>query len=267
MEPGSRRDSMAAAWARVAALLLLGVAACVARPQGRILGGREAGAHLRPYMASIQIDGQHVCGGFLLNEWWVLSAAHCAEDISEQATVQVLLGAHSLSQPEPSKRLYAIRGLFPHPDRNPEEGHHDILLIQLAEKAILGPAVQPLQYQTVDRDIPGGTLCSVAGWGISSHTRQKPDLLQEVELPIMERAVCNQRIYHDNEITAQMICAESRKKDACKGDSGGPLVCNGVAEGIVKSGTRVCGNWKKPGIYTKIASYAGWIQSIVMSAC
>lgn len=51
-----------------------------AQPRGRILGGREAEAHARPYMASVQLNGEHLCGGVLVAEQWVLSAAHCLED-------------------------------------------------------------------------------------------------------------------------------------------------------------------------------------------
>jgi component factor D len=52
----------------------------VAQPRGRILGGREAEAHARPYMASVQVNGKHLCGGVLIAEQWVLSAAHCLDD-------------------------------------------------------------------------------------------------------------------------------------------------------------------------------------------
>lgn len=53
----------------------------VAQPRGRILGGQEAMAHARPYMASVQVNGTHVCGGTLVDEQWVLSAAHCMDGV------------------------------------------------------------------------------------------------------------------------------------------------------------------------------------------
>lgn len=62
------------------ALVVLGAAVC-GQPRGRILGGQEAPAHSRPYMASVQVNGTHVCGGTLVNEQWVLSAAHCMDGV------------------------------------------------------------------------------------------------------------------------------------------------------------------------------------------
>ncbi|XP_076977518.1 complement factor D [Tamandua tetradactyla] len=256
---------MAAGWMHPALLTLMGVAVCAAQPRGRILRGSESKAHARPYMASVQVNGSHVCGGFLVAEKWVLSAAHCLEDAAGQE-VQVLLGAHSLSQPEPSKRLYNVSRAVPHPDSRRDTIDHDLLLLQLSEKAALGPAVRLLPWQREDRDVAGDTLCDVAGWGVISHTGRRPDRLYHVLVPVLDRDTCNKRTFHDGIITPRMMCARSDRHDSCKGDSGGPLVCGGVAEGVVTSGSRVCGNRKKPGIYTRVASYADWIDGVMAQA-
>ncbi|KAM6216681.1 complement factor D-like [Rhynchocyon petersi] len=244
------------------ALVLLAASVCEAQPRGRILGGHAVEAHTKPYMASVQVNGTHVCGGFLVNEQWVLSAAHCLED-APRGKVQVLLGAHSLSLPEPSKSLYDVRRAVPHPDSRPDTIEHDLLLLQLSENVTLSPNVSALPWQHEDRDVAPGTLCDVAGWGVVSHTGRRPDLLQHVSLPVLDRATCNLRTFHDGVITQRMMCAESNRRDSCKGDSGGPLVCGGVAEGVVTSGSRVCGNRKKPGIYTRLAPYSAWIESVM----
>ncbi|XP_042297308.1 complement factor D-like [Sceloporus undulatus] len=111
-------------------LLVLSISSTYGRPQGRILGGREPQPHSMPYMASLQENGKHICGGFLIAAEWVLSAAHCLED-TINGTFQVLLGAHSLTAPEPHKRLYGIRRLVPHPGSSIETNADDLLLVQV----------------------------------------------------------------------------------------------------------------------------------------
>nr|XP_056701338.1 complement factor D [Euleptes europaea] len=216
-------------------------------------------------MTSLQVAGKHICGGFLISDQWVLSAAHCLGDAGNE-TLQVLVGAHSLSEAEPNKRLVGVQALFPHPNSSAENNHDDLLLIQLEEKVSTNADVQVLAFQRQDRDVPAGTLCEVAGWGFISNTGRLPDKLHRVELAIIDRATCNTRIHYDGSITEKLMCTESKKKDSCKGDSGGPLVCKGVAEGVVATGSRVCGNWKKPGIYTRIMPYVVWIDSVLAAA-
>ncbi|XP_078524405.1 complement factor D-like [Lissotriton helveticus] len=246
-----------------ALLVLMRASVSVAQPRGRILGGAETKPALRPpYMASIQVNETHLCGGLLMAQQWVLSAAHCLPE-SNSSRLRVLLGAHSLTEPEPSKQYFQIRKLVAHPNYTTVNNHNDILLIQLEETVVLGPDVQVFLIEREDVDVAEGTECHVAGWGMISLTGKKPDKMHQVEVPIVSRETCNRRDQYDNEITKNMLCAGGRRKDSCEGDSGGPLVCAGKAVGIVSWGNRKCGNIKKPGIYTRIAAYTAWIDSVL----
>ncbi|XP_075831700.1 complement factor D isoform X3 [Microtus pennsylvanicus] len=231
-------------------LVVLRAAECAAQPRGRILGGQEAKAHTWPYIASVQVNGTHVCGGTLVDER------------TTNEIVQVFLGAHSLSMPEPSKRLYDVQGAVRHPGSRSDRIEDDLLLLQLSQNVSLGPYVHPLPLQREDRDLPPGTLCHVAGWGVVSHAGRRPDVLQTLTVPIMDRNTCNQRVHHDGAVTKNMICAESNRRDTCRGDSGGPLVCRNTVEGIVAWGSRVCGNRKKPGVFTRVSTYIDWIENV-----
>lgn len=77
--------------------------------------------------------------------------------------------------------------------------------------------MQILAWQHEDLDVKGGTLCDVAGWGVDSYTGRRPDLLKNLTVPVMDRATCNLRIYHDGTITDSMMCTESHyRRDSCK---------------------------------------------------
>ncbi|XP_012782021.2 granzyme A-like [Ochotona princeps] len=241
-------------------------------PEGmceRIIGGQEVTPHSRPYMALLK-NGKITCAGALVAENWVLTAAHCNMNGSR---AQVILGAHSASKKEPEKQIMAIKKNVPYPcyDNDTHEG--DLKLLQLKKKAKLSKKVALLPLPGTGEDVKPGTMCHVAGWGLSNN--QSPntsDILKEVNVTIINRKICNDNKHYDFNpvIGLNMICAGSPKggKDSCNGDSGSPLLCKGIVRGITSFGKAgKCGDPRYPGVYTFLSpKHLNWILETMKKA-
>uniref|UniRef100_G1TX71 Peptidase S1 domain-containing protein n=1 Tax=Oryctolagus cuniculus TaxID=9986 RepID=G1TX71_RABIT len=182
----------------------------------RIIGGQEVTPHSRPYMALLKINEEKICAGALIAKDWVLTAAHC--DMSR--TSQVILGAHSITKAEPEKQKIAIRKQFPYPCYDPDAKEGDLSLLQLKKKAKLNRSVNVLQLPKMGEDVKPGTLCHVAGWGMTVNHHSRPsETLKEVNVTIIDRKTCNDdKHYNFNPVIGlNMICAGSNKggKDSC----------------------------------------------------
>uniref|UniRef100_A0A8C9R5N9 trypsin n=1 Tax=Scleropages formosus TaxID=113540 RepID=A0A8C9R5N9_SCLFO len=217
-----------------------------------IVNGRAARPHSRPYMASVQQDDNHICGGFLVSESFVMTAAHC----STGKNLTVLLGTQDLRKKQGSVR---IRVKFYHfyPGYDDVLLRNDILLLQLEEPA-RGGTIQKIALPKKDRDVKPKTLCSVAGWGKTKDRGPVQQHLMEANVTAVDRKVC--KTAWGARVTANMLCAGG------SGDSGGPLVCKNAAEGIVSFFEKgECGSPTKPNVYTQVSRYLPWIKSIMKS--
>ncbi|XP_025029175.1 serine protease 27-like [Python bivittatus] len=238
----------------------------------RIVGGFEAEVGSWPWQASIQILGSHQCGGTLIASSWVLTAAHCFSSCSDPSLFVILLGAYNLSYPGPESILVNVKQIIVHSNYSGFTKGNDIALMELKSPVNFTQHIQPACFPGPSIVFPPRLGCWVAGWGnIESEVPlPEPGLLQEVLLPLVDRATC-EALYSDlkvpwieNVIKDDMICAGymEGKKDACQGDSGGPLLCpwDGawVLAGLVSWGD-ICAAPERPGVYTRVSAHSSWI--------
>ncbi|XP_028672191.1 mast cell protease 1A-like [Erpetoichthys calabaricus] len=220
-----------------------------------IVGGQEAAPHSRPYMVSLQVDGIHDCGGVLLREDFVLTAAHCDK------SYVALLGAHSLKDHESSKQRIEVAKSIPYPTYKTGDLENDIQLLKLKSNATLNCYVSPIPVKDCSC-LPRHVLCSTAGWGDMYDNYTFPDRLREVNTTVIGKRRC---AHTWPTVTRRMICATDHGavQGFCSGDSGGPLVCDGVCEGVVSFSHLKCGDPRYPDVYTRVCMYNRWIRWVM----
>ncbi|XP_028643235.1 granzyme E-like [Grammomys surdaster] len=223
-----------------------------------IIGGHEVKPHSHPYMAfveSVDIQGKkRYCGGFLVQDYFVLTAAHC-----RNRTMIVTLGAHNIEAKEDTQQIIPVAKAIPHPDYNPLNHTSDIMLLKLKSKAKRTKAVRILKLPRSKTQVKPGDVCHVAGWGkMSINANQGSSRLQEAELIIQDDLEC-QKGYFCYSKTTQICAGDPRKiRTISEGDSGGPLVCGNRAYGVVA----YTKNWTiSSGVFTKVVYFLPWISS------
>uniref|UniRef100_A0A3Q0SHA7 trypsin n=1 Tax=Amphilophus citrinellus TaxID=61819 RepID=A0A3Q0SHA7_AMPCI len=226
----------------------------------RIVGGYAPVPHSIKYIVSIQtVERQHLCGGFVINKYWVVTAAHC------QSRLLLLAGDYSLAVYEGTEQEILPHLLVPHPSYNTTTSNCDIMLIKLRAPIYLNSYVSIALLPRQGATIAEGRLCRVSGWGYTNPSGgQIPSTLRTVMLPIVSTTKCNSSESFSGSITENMLCAGYTigGKDACQGDSGGPLVCDGRVYGVVSWG-RGCADAQFPGVYTAVSISQGGSETVI----
>ncbi|CAL8327272.1 unnamed protein product [Lota lota] len=240
-------------------------------PRGRIIGGDAAlpGAH--PWMAAIYAGPTDFCAGTLIASCWVLSAAHCFLNNPLKSTIRVVLGQQNFNVSGPNTRSFGVDNyILPKHFSVFNPTLHDIMLVKLKKEN--GACVRKTQFirpiclpdqSTV---FPDNYCCSISGWGHIEETRKQYANLQEAGVRLVPQDFCTRPEVYGNHVTSNMLCAGTgRCVDACQGDSGGPLACArgdvSFLHGIISWG-HGCGQGK-PGVYTRVANYMDWINSVL----
>uniref|UniRef100_A0A3Q2PKG2 chymotrypsin n=1 Tax=Fundulus heteroclitus TaxID=8078 RepID=A0A3Q2PKG2_FUNHE len=229
----------------------------------RIVNGEKAVPHSWPWQVSLQQStGFHFCGGSLINENWVVTAAHC----NVRTYHRVVAGEHDRSSfSNEDVQVLKPAQVFTHPSWNPSTINNDIALIKLATPARLGSNVSPVCLaESTDNFAPDST-CVTSGWGLTRYNAlNTPSKLQQAALPLLSNSDCKQ--HWGSNISDVMICAGGAGATSCMGDSGGPLVCEKdnawTLVGIVSWGSSRCST-TTPAVYARVTELRGWVDQIL----
>jgi len=239
--------------------------------EDRIVNGTETSPNKYPFFAALSYNNggrQIFCGASLISSRWVMTAAHCVDFIKPAMLndYQVILGSHNLNNPSAFERTVDIEQIILHEDWDSQNVRNDIALIKLRSPIQSTSKISPvcLPFNNIAANIVDENALTM-GYGSIKYNGQRTTTLHEVYLKVKSTDSCRET-YEDyiTQVTDKMICTYENQKDACKGDSGGPLTVsrnNKLQQvGVVSWGDE-CAKKDRPGVYTDVSKYLGWIQA------
>lgn len=265
----------------------------------KIVGGFEIDLHHVPFLVSVQVNGNHICGGAILTVSHVITGCHCLgeadlgmthKEIQTRPTnkLTVVVGTENIAKPSKQMQRRSISNIKLHPNCS----YYQILLFDFALGYLRKPLIEtvkvkPLRMVSLNRDafdkattaLVGDhrRFCYVAGWGSTAidpkggHHRASP-VLKAARMIVIPDAVCREKLgtmnykyeYFDFAGSGQ-LCSLSyghqMNESDCRGDSGGPFFCGSRVYGVISYGYE-CGQWDTPNVYAKLSYAVDWLVTL-----
>ncbi|NWH87687.1 FA11 factor, partial [Aegithalos caudatus] len=232
----------------------------------RIVGGTDSSPGEWPWQVSLHAKlsrQRHLCGGSIISNQWILTAAHCVTSLENPNIWRIYAGILRQSEINEDTPFFKVEEIIVHSQYKHAQIGYDIALMKLDKPMNFTDLQLPICLPSKEDTNIFYTDCWVIGWGYRKEKGRVQDILQKAPVPFMSKEECQAR-YWKYRIGDKVICAgyDEGGRDACKGDSGGPLSCRHeevwYLVGITSWGEG-CARPRQPGVYTKVADYSDWI--------
>ncbi|XP_077287638.1 chymotrypsin-2-like isoform X1 [Arctopsyche grandis] len=220
----------------------------------RIVGGSDAATNSAPYAVSFQgaLLGNHVCGGAIISNRNIISAAHCFVDAKLQDIVAVV-GTVDLTE---GGDRYNVSKIIFHKDYNATSKEHDLAIIFTAKKIKFSNTINRVNF--IQRYVKGGETLTFTGYGATTSEGDSVTKLQTINLTVLNITTCKFAYRNIRELFDSQICTfNAIGQGTCHGDSGGPLVVGSSLVGIASFGVPCAVGY--PDVFTRTSSYIPWI--------
>lgn len=242
----------------------------------RIVGGTESEIAEWPWMAAIGYDAEDgdisfQCGGALITNKHVLTAAHCV--FGKDNLNWARIGDHDITVEGDvdTAKNYRVKERRLHEEYDSRTFANDIAILVLdepvefnyARHTVCLPFEDEIKTMVTDNKMP-----FIAGWGATRYRGSASAKLLHAQVKVTPQHRCSKRYrkFKQITITEKVLCARARGKDSCQGDSGGPMMFPSPSAphfytiGVVSFGYR-CADPRVPGVYTRVTEYLDWIMA------
>ncbi|XP_050757847.1 coagulation factor IX [Gymnogyps californianus] len=233
----------------------------------RVVGGSDSMKGEVPWQVYlVNSHGVGFCGASIINEKWVVTAAHC---LQPGDNVTAVAGEYNINEEDNTEQRRKVVKILPHPTYNAtiNKHHNDIALLELDQPLSFNSYVTPIcigSREFTNTLLKHG-MGTVSGWGSTLFRGRPATILQILKVPFVDRPTCLKST--STTILQNMFCAgfPAGGSDTCGGDSGGPYTTEiegtWFLTGITSWGEE-CAKPGKYGIYTRVSKYLKWIKEI-----
>ncbi|XP_061398819.1 transmembrane protease serine 2-like [Musca vetustissima] len=245
------------------AIVLIGLwalaspASVLAQPTSRIWGGEETQKLDFPYVASVRLDGGHICGGSIIGQKFILTAAHCVHENNKVVAPKRLAVRVGSTNQFSGGKLVDVASVTVNPDYSDVKNNLAILTLENALEWT--ERVRAITLPTASDSLPAdGTNLLVAGWGqqLNSDSAFK---LNSYRFTVATEEVCKNA--YSALDSSEFCLAHPLKEGSCYGDAGNGAVYNNKLYGVSNFVVGACGS-RFPDVFTNVVHYLSWIESV-----